>query len=337
MINRIVEISEELSREGRKDPDLVSRMEIALQGQFPQFLMISPINRSSQDLQLFGMTMGDVFHGTRVPGMPLLTPERSRILYGGPIAYNHEFPDKRGVILTFEQDEHENVIKESLDNLVRHPDMKGIPIIVFRVDYEQGRARIVVHGKGRNYEAENRLLSRLRRPGSMDTSTLVLLCSDSRIRPPVTPEGVPLAIQTLGGYVPRYSGADDETLQLAGFLAEWLSPDAASREILIVAHGNFEGEGPSCGAGRACLNPESVKNPFLRSVMTELQQAALPFEPHESKNAEERVKSLSLAIRENLLSYPAVQSFSESRPAHFIDILLMDTVSNVLSAANLNP
>lgn len=218
MINRIVEISEELSRERRKDPDLVSRMEIALQGQFPQYLMISPINRGSQDLQLFGMAMGDAFHGTRVPGMPLLAPERSRILYGGPVAYNQEFPDKRGVILTFEQDEPESTIKESLDNLTRHPDIKGIPAIVFRVDYEQGRARIMVHGKGRNYELENRLLSRLRRPESLDTSTLVLSCSDSRVRPPVTPQGIPMAIQTLGGYVPKYSGADDETLQLAAIL-----------------------------------------------------------------------------------------------------------------------
>ncbi|RDE14297.1 MAG: hypothetical protein C4K48_06245 [Candidatus Thorarchaeota archaeon] len=335
MINRIIEISEELSREHRKDPDLISRMETARQGQFPRFLMISPISRCSQDLELFGMAMGDAFRGTRVPGVPLLPPGRSRILWGGPLAYNQEFPDKRGVILTFEQDEAESMIKESLDNLALHPDIKGIPIIVFRVDYEQGRARIMVHGKGRNYELENRLLSRLQRPGSLDSSTLVLLCSDSRVRPPVTPQGVPMAIQTLGGYIPKYSGTDDETLQLAGFFAEWLPLDAASRQILILAHGNFEGEGPSCGAGRASLNPESVKNPFLRSVITELQHAALPFEHHQPKNAEERVKSLSLAIKENLLSYPAVHSFAESHPAHFIEILLIDTVSNVLSMTDI--
>ncbi len=335
MINRIVELAEELSNERRKDPELVSRMEIAAHGQFPRFLLISPINRSSQDLQLFGMVMGDAFHGTRVPRMPLLPPDKAPFLFGGPAAYNRGFPNERGVILTFEQDEPEDVIRETLVNIVLHPDVKGIPILVFRVDYELGRARIIPHGKGRNYEAENHLIARLRRPDDLNADTLVLICSDSRVHPPETPNGVPMAIQTLAGYIPKYTGFDDETHQLNEFFTEWLSTMSSSRHILIVGHGNFEGEGHSCGAALESLNPENVKNSFLRYVISELQVAATQFESHTSVNAEDRVRSLSLAIKEHLLSYPAVREFAETSLSDFIDILLMDTVSNILSTADI--
>ena len=335
MISKIVELAEELSRERRKDPELVSRMELAAHGQFPRFLLISPINRSAQDLQLFGMIMGDAFHGTRVPRKPLLPPRKSPFLFGGPAAYNREFPNERGVILTFEYDEPESVIRESLDNVVIHPDLKGIPVLAFRVDYELGRARIIPHGKGRNYETENRLVSHLRRPDDIDTNTLVLLCSDSRVHPPETPQGLPMAILTLGGYIPKYTGLDDETLHLNEFFTEWLSSNCTSRRILIVGHGNFAGEGHSCGAAEASLKPTSVKNPFLLYVITELQSAAKHFESRISENAEARVKSISLAIKEHLLSYPAVREFVNTNLSDFIDILLMDTVSNTLSTVDI--
>jgi len=335
MINKIVELSEELSRQRRKDPELVSRMEIAAHGQFPRFLLISPINRSAQDLQLFGMIMGDAFHGTRVPRRPLPPPRKSPFLFGGPAAYNREFPNERGVILTFEYDEPTDVIRESLDNLQLHPDLKGIPVLAFRVDYELGRVRIIPHGKGRNYETENQLVSHLRRPDDIDTDTLVLICSDSRVHPPETPHGLPMAILTLGGYIPKYTGVDDETLQLNEFFTEWLSSNSVSKHILIIGHGNFEGEGHSCGAAQASLNPTNVKNPFLLYVVSELQSAAKQFESHSSKNAEERVKAISLAIKSHLLSYPAVREFANANLSDFIDILLMDTVSNTLSAADI--
>ncbi len=335
MINKMVELAEELSRERRKDPELASRMELAAHGQFPRFLLISPINRSAQDLQLFGMIMGDAFHGTRVPGKPLLPPRKSPFLFGGPAAYNRDFPNERGVILTFEYDEPDAVIRESLDNVVLHPDLKGIPVLAFRVDYELGRARIIPHGKGRSYETENQMVSHLRRPDEIDAETLVLLCSDSRVHPPETPYGLPMAILTLGGYIPKYTGLDDETLQLNEFFTEWLSSDSISRHILIVGHGNFEGEGHSCGAAQASLNPTSVKNQFLFFVVAELQSATKQFESPTSENAEERVKSISLAIKEHLLSYPAVRKYANTHLSDFIDILLMDTVSNTLFAADI--
>ncbi len=334
MTNKLVEIAEKLSEERKKDPELSARMEVATQGQAPRFLMISPIRRSSQDLQLFKMKMGDVFHGTRVSNAPLLPPAQSPVLFAGPAAYNQGFPRKRGVILTFDQNEPEAIIQESLENLVSHPDLDGLPIIVFLSDYEQGRARIVAHGKGRDYEAENWLLSRVVRPDSLDTNTLVLICSDSRVHPPVTPEGLPMAIQTLGGYIPEYTGTKDETSQLNKFFEDWLSQEEPTQQIIVVAHGNFEGEGPSCGAGEASLNPHDITNDLLRSIILDLENAAKPFESGPPNSAEERVKSLSSAIRKNLLTYPAVNAIAELKSPDFIKILLMDTVSNVLSTTD---
>ena len=331
MINELVEMAEKLCEERKKDPELSARMDEAAQGQATRFLMISPIRRSSQDLQLFGMKMGDVFHGTRVPNSPLLHPSQSPILFAGPASYNREFPEKRGVILTFDQDENEEIIRESLGNVIKHPDLDELPLIVFRVDYEKGRARIIAHGKGRDYEAENWLLSRVERPDELDTDTLVLICSDSRVHPPVTPRGVPMAIQTLGGYIPEYTGIDDETYQLNTFFEDWLSQER-TQNILVVAHGNFEGEGPSCGAGKASLNPTDIPNKILRSVIVDLEKAAKPFETVPAKTPEDRVKSLSAAIKLNLLTYPAIKNLADSKSTDFISTLLMDTVSNVLTA-----
>jgi len=331
MINKLVEMAEKLSEERKKDPELSARMDEAAQGQAPRFLMISPILRSSQDLQLFDMKMGDVFHGTRVPNKPLLHPSQSPVLFSGPASYNHEFPDRRGVILTFDHEEPEDIIRESLENVSKHPDLDELPVIVFRVDYENGRARIIPHGKGRDYEAENWLLSRVKRPDEIDTNTLVLICSDSRVHPPVTPRGLPMAIQTLGGYIPPYTGLNDETLHLNNFFEDWLSQEERTRQIIVVAHGNFEGEGPSCGAGTASLHPDDISNKTLRSVIVELDNAAKPFESVPPNTPEDRVKSLSSAIRQNLLTYPAIKINTNSKSSDFISILLMDTVSNVLT------
>jgi hypothetical protein len=262
----------------------------------------------------------------------LLPPSKSSVLFAGPAAYNKEFPEKRGVILTFDVDEPESIIRESLDNLVLHPDLDELPIIVFRCDYEIGSARIIAHGKGRDYEAENWFLSRIEQPTKLDTNTLVLICSDSRVHPPITPNGLPMAIQTLGGYIPKYTGSDDETKQLNSFFDNWLTHETSSPHILVIAHGNFEGEGPSCGAGKACLHADEIENEILKSVIKELADAAAPFETQPAENAEDRVKSLTSAIRQNLLSYPSI---SQSEFSDFIDILLMDTVSNVLSTIDL--
>jgi carbonic anhydrase len=334
MINKIVEIAEELSKQRRADPELLTRMETAAHSQSPRFLLISPIDRCAQDLHLFQMAIGDAFHATRVPRMPLLPPKRSPMLFSGPAAYYRGLSGKQGVILTFEQDEPEHVIRESLDNLMLHPDIAGLPVLAFRIDYDLGRARLVPHGKGRDYETETKLLSRLQRPDTLDTNTLILICSDSRVQPPATPHGLPMAIKTLGGFIPSYSGLDDESHQLADFFSDWLSERTTS-EILIVAHGNFEGEGSSCGAAEDSLNPDEAENPILRFIFSELQEAASNFETQPAKSPEARAKALSQAVRENLLTYEAIREFSAVHSHNPIDIILMDTLSNVLFTINI--
>ena len=118
------------------------------------------------------------------------------------------------------------------------------------------------------------------------------------------------------------------------FFEDWLSREKSARNILIVAHGNFEGDGPSCGAAIDSLKPDAISNKILRSVIIELENAAKPFESELPKSPEDRVKSLSLAIRDNLLTYPALRMITDSKSPEFIKILLMDTISNVLTTSD---
>lgn len=331
MINRLVDLSEKLANRKKEDPDLLERMEVAAKGQSPRFLIVSPINRSSQDLQLLDMRVGDAFHATRVPRTILPPPEMSPVLFAGPASYNQSFPEKRCVILTFETDESSEVVRESLSNLSKHPDLEGLPILALRVDYDGGRVHIEPHGYGRDYGTENWVVSRIQRPDRVDSDYLVLICSDSRVHPPSTPDGLPMAIQTLCGYIPPYSGKDDETSQLNGFFEEWLLAAKASRRILIIMHGRFKGEAPPCGAAHASLNPGEVKCSLLRPLIEQIRGESSRFEEHPAKNAENRVVALASAIRENLLSYPSIFAHSEQNGDSFIELALMNTVTNALS------
>jgi carbonic anhydrase len=329
MIDELVQLSKKLADEHKKDPVVAARMEMASQGQSPRYLLISPITRSGQDLQLFDMNIGEAFHATRVPGHVLLPPDLAPTLFKGPASVNREFPNQKGVIVTFEKDESLEAIRETIENISLHPDLVNLPIIAFQVDYLSGRVRLIVHGKGRNYEYENRLLSRIKVPDEMDSDLLVLICSDSRVRPPLTGKGISMAIQTLGGYVPPYTGNSDETEQLNDFFQKWLSSVENPKQILIVAHGNFEGEGHSCGTGTASLDPNRIANPSLKPIIQELNRVAEGYENTPPRNPEDRVKSLSKASRDNLLTYPAIVD-SHSMFQLTIDELLMDTVTNTL-------
>jgi hypothetical protein len=329
MISRLVEISEKLADDRKHDPAIRARMDLALRGQFPRFLLISPINRSSQDLQLFNLKLGEAFHATRVPGHALLSPEQSLTLFKGPASYNHEFQSKRGVVLTFDAIESLDVVRETIESVRLHPHLRDLPILAFHVDYERGRARLIVHGKGRDYANENSLLSKLRRPDELDSDLLVFLCCDSRIRPPRTSKGSPMAIRTLGGYIPAFSGNDDETRQLNEFFSDWLSAKQESKRVLIVAHGDFEGGGASCGAGTASLHLGAIENPLLREVIEELENAASQYETVSPNTPEERVKAISKASHASLLTYPSI---AEAHKVHqlTIDEILMDTITNTL-------
>ena len=329
MISRLVEISEKLADDRKHDPLIRARMELAMRGQFPRFLLISPINRSSQDLQLFNIRLGDAFHATRVPGCALLSPEQSLTLFKGPASYNHEFQTKRGVVLTFDTSESLDVIRETIERIRLHPHLQELPILAFQVDYERGRARLIVHGKGRDYANENNLLSKLRKPDELDSDLLVLLCCDSRVRPPRTNKGVPMAIRTLGGYIPAFSGNNDETRQLNEFFSDWLSTMQDSKRILIVAHGDFEGGGASCGAGTASLHLGAIENPLLREAIEELENAAGYYESVQPDTPEERVKTISKACCANLLTYPSIAD-AHNLYQLSIDEVLMDTITNTL-------
>jgi carbonic anhydrase len=322
-------ISQKLADERKKDPELLARIEIAAQGQSPRFLIISSIHRSSQDLQILNMGMGDAFHATRVTNHALLFPDISPYLFKGPASYHRYFPGKKGIIATFEATESDDVVKETITNINRHPDLDNIPIIALKIDYESVRVYPIPHGKNRDYEAENWILSRVREPDMLDDDLLVLICSDSRVHPPHSEKGVPMAIQTLGGYVPSFTGHNDETRQLESFFESWLSDSTSQREILIVAHGNFEGEGPSCGAATISLNPNEAPSNTLYAIVKDLHNAAQQFENTTPETPEERVRSLCHATRQNLMSYPSISSASE-KGLLSIDKLFMDTVSNVL-------
>ena len=115
------------------------------------------------------------------------------------------------------------------------------------------------------------------------------------------------------------------------FFEDWLSQEERTRQIIVVAHGNFEGDGPSCGAGTISLHLDDISNKTLRSIIVELDKAAKSFESVPPSTPEDRVKSLSSAIRQNLLTYPAINTNASSRLTDFISTLLMDTVSNVLT------
>ena len=249
MINKMTEISDKLERQRKDDPSLLVKMQVAAQGQDPRFFIISQIHRSTQDLKLLGLEQGDAFHGTRVSDCPLLSPSMSPVLFAGPAAFNGNFPQKDGVVITFDRDEPSERINESLVNLTEHPDLSEIPIIALSVDYDQGHAQAIGHSFHRNRDVEEMFALRCVRPERCDDSVLVLLCSDSRVHPPSTPVGVPYAIQTLGAYVSKYTGANDETMQLNDFFSNWLSTDASEKRILIVEHGGFTQEEPPCGAG----------------------------------------------------------------------------------------
>ncbi len=333
MPNPITEKSKELAKARKADSHCVLKMEMAAQGQSPRFLIISPINRSSQDLQLLGLEQGDAFHGTRIPGIALPNPDSSPMLFAGPVAFNSFFSDERGVILTFETSEPEEIIHTTISHLKKHPDLEDLQPIVLQVNYAEGRARIFPHSAGRNYEAENWLLSRLVKPDNVDDDVLVLMCSDSRLQPPATPRGVPYVIQTLGGHVSEYNPDNPEAVLLDEFFLRWLSHREKFRRIIIIAHGNFEGHGPSCGAGIASLNVSSVQGAYLKPIIEKIQIDASAIEDIPAKNAEERVLSIANATQKNLMTYPAIESLTKRNgiPPEFISILVMDTVSNVVS------
>ena len=333
MIGEMVQISGEDAGRRKSDPACLERMVLAAKGQSPPYLLISPVDHSAQDLEALSLMQGDAFHATRVPGLALLKPDQSLILFGGPGAYCSEFEDKRAVILTFKTEESNEIIQTSISQVRAHADLHSVPVVALRIDYDQGRARLVAHGAGRAYDVENSLLRSIRRTEPVNQDVLTVLCSDSRIRPPRSKLGLPMAIRTLGGYVPAYTGQQDETASLNDFFLSWLSNTPERRHVVIVAHGDFDGRGSSCGAGKASLGSESIHNPLLKRVIQMMRDDAGQYEKGLPRSPEVRVRSIAEATRANILSYPSVASMvRECRtPADFIGTAYMGTVTNVMT------
>ncbi|TFG06386.1 hypothetical protein EU538_10350, partial [Candidatus Thorarchaeota archaeon] len=307
MINELAEMAEQILKQKMSDPALAERMNEAMQGQSPEYMLISPITHSLQDLDLLRLLQGDAFHGTRVPRFPLLPVQRSLFLYGGPVAYNSGFSKNRAIILTFEEDEAQSLIYESVRNLVRHPSAFGIPIVCLRVDYRNGTIQVAEHSGPRDGIVEDEMLSRAKKPKELDRAVLTTVCSDSRVSPPPTTTGLPMAIQSLGGHIPAYTAKKDETWQLDSFFKRWLDETSQNPRILIFAHGSFDCDGPACGAGKACMTAENIRNPILGKVIRRLARDASALEDKLPENPEKRVQSLAEATRRNLFTYPSLR------------------------------
>ena len=332
VINKFVDMSKNLAETRKSDPDQIEIMNRAAKEQAPRFLLISQITRSTQDLQLLQMEQGDSFQATRIPGLPLLPPKDSLFLFAGPASYNRKFPNNEGVVVTFDKSDSPDLIRQTIDSISKHPALIGIPVVALIVDYEHGEAHLGVHGKDRNYELEIWILKQIACPDYIDERVLIILCSDSRVQSPASPRGAPMAIQTLGGYIPSYTGRDDETSQLDAFFQEWLSETPKERQIVAVAHGAFSGEGASCEAGKASLNPYDFDDEYLSLVFTKIAEHASIFESVPARTAEDRVQTIAKITIQNLLTYPAIADFLESYPKKndFFQIALMDTVTNIL-------
>jgi len=332
MLNRIATISEHLARTREKDPELKRLMDIAAQGQSPRYFIISPIDRSSQDLHLLQFQQGDAFGGTRVPRMSLPSPKESPILFAGPAAYTSNFPERDAIIITFEQNEVADTMERSLDSINKHPALAGVPIVALKIDYLSGDVEIIQHEYSRALEEEESVLKRVDHPNYLDNSLLTVLCSDSRIRPPESPLGVSMSIQTLGAFVPKYDSNITESLQLDTFFSRWLSDGDNEKQILVVIHGNFEGMGPSCGAGCASLELDAIEDSHLHFAICALCESVENLEQVCAKDPEERVVNVGRATIENLSSYPAIQNHEESLRGdnQFIEMMKMDTVTNVV-------
>lgn len=333
MIRRLSKISENLVEERSNSTEGLKRMQEASCGQSPDLLIIPSIRRGMQDVQLLGIKQGEAFFATRIPKYPILASESSLIFVASPAAYNCKFPCNRGIVLSFELDESDELVRRSIEALSSYPGIGELPIAAFRVNYESGLGSIIAHERARHYGFENDLLSRFSAPEPLDDSLLVILCSDSRLQPPRTSKGASMSIRTLGGYVPPFSGRGDETNQLNDFLSNWFSSRPEEKRILVMAHGSFEGDGPSCGAGTASLTPTEHPSNLLESAIHQIAKAAMQFEAAPAATPETRVLSIAKATKRNLFRYPALCSLAEQHIEleEIVDIALMDTVTNVIT------
>ncbi|MHA1928291.1 MAG: hypothetical protein ACTSV2_06900 [Candidatus Thorarchaeota archaeon] len=314
-------------------PNSRSSMKLATITQVPEYLLVSSIDRNGQDIELLGLGQGNAFCGTRVPNHAVLPPEKFQYFLGAPAEYNKHFPVNKAVILTFDPSESQDVITTSIQNIAANPDLKEVPIVSLSVNYDDGLVSVIEHNYTRDTTLESKLVGCSTRPRPVDRNVLTLMCSDSRIIIPRTDFGVTMNIRTIAAHVPKYSFKEDETAQLNNFLSDWLLAKPIERQIAILFHGNHVHSGAVCGGAKASLNPESIHEGTLRTVVNTLAHDVPSREVETSNTPNSRAQSLAFGIKENLLSYPAVSKAIEN--GFNIDTQIMvaflDTVTGEIS------
>jgi hypothetical protein len=312
-------------------------MNLSTKTQVPEYLLISPIDRNGQDLELLGFDQGHAFCGSRIPGKSILDPEKFSFLVGAPAEYNHHFPFNKAVVLTFDWNEPMEIISTTIQNVAKIPQVQEVPIVALKVNYEDGLVEVVQHGGNRSEAIETELASKAVRPSAADRDVLVFTCSDSRIVPPRTTHGLSMNLRSIGGFVPTFSGSEDETAQFNSFLENWLLSKPKDRRMVLLAHGSHDHGGAVCGGAKASLDPSGLHEGTLKSVVKTLQNEGLTHEAQPHNNPNTRALALDVAIKKNLLTYPAISKAVEAGfdAEKQIDIAFIDTVTGCITGVNL--
>ncbi|RDE10955.1 MAG: hypothetical protein C4K47_10800 [Candidatus Thorarchaeota archaeon] len=331
MLEAMVEKSRQLAEERERSFRLRAGMELAAKGQNPHILVVSPIHKSGHDYILLGLGQGDAFWATRLPRTRLLDSDESPFLFGGPAAYSSQFGIVFAVI-TFESDEPDDVVQESVSAFTQNEHMRAAHVIGLQMD-PTGSYRLVGEVKFRDRILARLLAARRRRPSETDHNVLVVLCSDSRLLPPSTSSGIPLMIRTLGGFVPALDDASRETQELDDFLAHWLEEEPSRKRIVVIAHGHATNEAAVCGAAKASLNPSELTDESLQLIVKRIANDAKRADRAHDATPYGRAIATARATRENLRTYTAIREFERKRllPSEFIQPAFMDTITGVLA------
>lgn len=333
MIDAMIEKSRELAETRARSFKLRIRMQNAAKGQNPRIFVISSIQKCGQDNQILGLGQGDAFWATRVPGFPLPAPEESPFLFGGPAAYSSHFHGKVMAVITFDSDEPDSVVQESISVLSENENLRVPHIIGLQLDSVSGHYRSVGQGKLMDRAVAGVLTRQYSEPLEIDEGVLVVLCSDSRLLPPMTSKGAPMTIRTLGGFIPSYDESLPETMNLDDFLTRWLEQDSSEKRIVAMAHGNPDADAAACGAAKASLDSSEIADSFLRSIVEQIGDDAMRADSSHETTAHSRAIAIAKATRRNLGTYPAISAITKKRIllSEVVQLAYMDTVTGILT------
>jgi carbonic anhydrase len=332
MLDAMVDNSRQLAEERERSFRLKTRMDQAARGQNPHILMVSPIHMSGHDCSLLGLGQGDAFWATRLPKTSLLSSDESPFFFGGPAAYFGHIGGTALAVITFESDESDDVVQESMSALAQNEHLRKSHILGLQLDSE-GMYRPVGEVKFTDRLIAGILARRSVTTPETDERVLVILCSDSRLLPPNTSTGVPMTIRTIGGFIPPCDDASRETQDLDDFLAGWLEDNTSEKRKVIIAHGHTTGEAAVCGAAKASLNPSELTDELLRLIVERIGDDARRVDSAYDATPYDRAIAIAKATKQNLATYSAVHELEKRRllPSKFIQLAFMDTVTGLLA------